>query len=297
MSGRLILALDGSTGACSVALLELSVGPGAEAHEPLVCGMRMVHDGRAHARLLLRMADEVLEERGAAPSDLAAVMVGTGPGTFTGVRVTVAAARGMALALGIPVVGASTLSALAAMAATQEGVASGAGSGGAEGASTIVPLIDARRGQVFYAVYRRAETPEEPLWTRVGDFGVCAPGALTVQLTEAVGARSCDAERLRVISEASVLASLPAFGECLVAADASADWLVLGQARLEEPAGVLGGRSLLPWLRAAVGSKRPWTSAGAAVGAPGTPESVVPIYVRAPDADLHITKMRDPWGV
>src|SRR5262249_23630421 len=63
-------------------------------------------------------ADQLLREAGFAPRDLDALVVGTGPGSFTGIRIGLAAARGLALALGIPVAGVSTLDALAAGAPT-----------------------------------------------------------------------------------------------------------------------------------------------------------------------------------
>jgi tRNA threonylcarbamoyladenosine biosynthesis protein TsaB len=80
---------------------------------------------------VLEAVDELLREAGAEPRELAALVVGTGPGSFTGVRLGLAAARGLALALDVPVAGVSTLQALAA------------------GAPGAVPVIDAKRREVF----------------------------------------------------------------------------------------------------------------------------------------------------
>ena len=82
---------------------------------------------RTQARQVLRAADELLRAAGIAPSELDGVVVGTGPGSFTGMRIGLATAQGLALGLGVPVAGVSTLHAFA---------------GGR-------PVIDARRGEVF----------------------------------------------------------------------------------------------------------------------------------------------------
>ena len=83
------------------------------------------------AATLLEDVDALFRQASARPRELDALVVGTGPGSFTGTRVGLSVARGLALALGVEGAGVSTLDALAA---------------GAEGA---VPVIDARRGEVF----------------------------------------------------------------------------------------------------------------------------------------------------
>src|SRR5215218_6268475 len=112
----LTLAFDTATSVTTVAL----VG------DTGVLGERVSTPGR-----LLADADELLREHGAAPSELARVVVGTGPGSFTGIRIGLAAARGLSFSLGIPVGGVSTLDALAA------------------GAPGCLPVIDAKRREVF----------------------------------------------------------------------------------------------------------------------------------------------------
>ncbi|HUQ21520.1 MAG TPA: tRNA (adenosine(37)-N6)-threonylcarbamoyltransferase complex dimerization subunit type 1 TsaB [Gaiellaceae bacterium] len=80
---------------------------------------------------LLADVDALLRQAGAHPRDLSALAVGTGPGSFTGIRIGLAVARGLALALDVVVAGVSTLDALAA------------------GAPGAIPVIDARRREVF----------------------------------------------------------------------------------------------------------------------------------------------------
>ena len=93
----------------------------------LVCDDEAVDEVRTQARLVLVAADELLRSAGLDPRELDAIVVGTGPGSFTGIRIGLATARGLALGLGLPVAGVSTLHAFA---------------GGR-------PVIDARRGEVF----------------------------------------------------------------------------------------------------------------------------------------------------
>jgi tRNA threonylcarbamoyl adenosine modification protein YeaZ len=112
----LILAFDTATDVATSALVD----------DGEVLGERT-----SRAQTLLEDVDALLRQGGARPADVDALAVGIGPGSFTGVRVGLATARGLALALGIPAAGVSTLAALAA---------------GAPGAT---PVIDARRREVF----------------------------------------------------------------------------------------------------------------------------------------------------
>ena len=126
-----LLAIETATESCSVALL---------------CGERLVTRSeiapRRHAELLLPMCDEVLAEAGLDRRDLDAIAVGRGPGAFTGVRLAISAAQGIALALDIPVVPVSSLMALAAQAP--------------DNGADVLAVIDARMGEVYAAVYRRS---------------------------------------------------------------------------------------------------------------------------------------------
>jgi tRNA threonylcarbamoyladenosine biosynthesis protein TsaB len=100
----------------------------------LVDGGEVLGERTSRAQTLLEDVDALLRQGGAHPRELGALAVGIGPGSFTGVRIGLAAARGLALSLELRGAGVSTLAALAA---------------GAPGAS---PVIDARRREVFTLV-------------------------------------------------------------------------------------------------------------------------------------------------
>lgn len=98
----LILAFDTSSTACDVAVLG---GTDVLAHKSEVMN-------KGQAERLLLLCEELLASSGAAVTDLSAIGVGIGPGNFTGTRISVAAARGLALGLNIPAVAVSTFEAL-----------------------------------------------------------------------------------------------------------------------------------------------------------------------------------------
>lgn len=325
MGDRLVLALDGSTSTCSAALLRMHGGVNGEGSRWTAAARRALADGRAQARVMLRLVDEMLEETDRGPRDLGAVVVGVGPGTFTGVRITVATARALSLALSVPVLGISTLGALAACAAAADAASAGtpsaapsrgaaAWSGAIDGECRrlLMSVVDARRGQLFYGLYRSVGAGSAPAgrrWVRSTEFGVCDRGALGELITAAANGRpdaygshdpdaggDLGAESVLVVGEgATSVADLPA-GAIFRNTDVGAEWLLLGQDRLDEPGSLPQGSRLAPWLAGVFASEEGVTTSDPVVGGLGTPESVTPVYVRAPDADIHITKMRDPWA-
>lgn len=116
MPAGLVLALDTATPVATVALVR---------------GDEVLGERLSRASRVLADADGLLQEFGLSPHELEGIAVGTGPGSFTGLRVGLAGVRGLALALGMPVAGVSTLDALAA------------------GAPGALPVIDAQRREVF----------------------------------------------------------------------------------------------------------------------------------------------------
>ena len=124
-----LLAIETATEACSVALLH---------GDALIDRTELAP--RRHAELVLPMAEDLLAEAGIARRQLDAIAVGQGPGAFTGVRLAISVAQGLALALDIPVVPVSSLAALA-MQAPKNGAA-------------ILAAIDARREEIYAGVFR-----------------------------------------------------------------------------------------------------------------------------------------------
>jgi tRNA threonylcarbamoyladenosine biosynthesis protein TsaB len=101
------------------------------------------NDQKEHAVWLHSAVQKIMEETGYRMKDLQAVAVTAGPGSYTGLRVGMAAAKGFCYALGIPLITENTLKVMA-FAAREQGFSSG----------LLCPMIDARRMEVFTAVYR-----------------------------------------------------------------------------------------------------------------------------------------------
>jgi len=128
-----VLAIDTALEACSAAVLDTEQ-PAQSVHESLP----ML---RGHAEALMPLVARVMERAGLSFAALDRVAVTTGPGSFTGLRVGIAAARGIALAAGKPAIGLSTLAAYAAPLVA------------ADATLPVVAAIDARHDQVYLQVY------------------------------------------------------------------------------------------------------------------------------------------------
>lgn len=125
-----ILNIETSTKNCSVAL--------AKEGETIVC-KEIAEMGYSHAEKLHVFIEEILAEANLKFSDINAIAVSQGPGSYTGLRIGVSAAKGLCYALDIPLIAVDTLEVLASQVAIEEGL--------------IIPMIDARRMEVYSAIF------------------------------------------------------------------------------------------------------------------------------------------------
>ena len=125
----MLLAFETSAKAASVALFD---------GEKLL-GEQYQNTGLTHSQTLLVMAEDLLAQCGKKPSEVEAVAVANGPGSFTGVRIGAAAAKGFAWGRNIPLYGVSTLEAMALGLGAYQGY--------------VCPVMDARRSQVYNALF------------------------------------------------------------------------------------------------------------------------------------------------
>ena len=125
----LLLAFETSAKAGSVALME----------GDKLLGENYQNTGLTHSQTVMAMAQSLIESCGYTPQDVQAVAVAAGPGSFTGVRIGVAAAKGFAWGAEIPCYGVSTLEAMALQLGVWQGY--------------VLPVMDARRQQVYNALF------------------------------------------------------------------------------------------------------------------------------------------------
>jgi len=129
-----VLAIDTALAACSAAVLDTEPGGGVLASDSLSMS-------RGHAEALMPLIYHVMRRSQLAFPDIDRVAVTTGPGSFTGLRVGISAARGIALAADKPAVGVSTLTAYAAPLLADDDT------------TPVIAAIDARHGQVYVQVF------------------------------------------------------------------------------------------------------------------------------------------------
>lgn len=128
-----ILNIETATKNCSVAL--------AKEGKTILC-KEIADEGYSHAERLHVFIEEIISEAGIVLNDLAAIAVSQGPGSYTGLRIGVSAAKGLCYALNVPLIAVDTLQTLASQVTETDGL--------------IVPMIDARRMEVYSAIFSSA---------------------------------------------------------------------------------------------------------------------------------------------
>lgn len=140
----LILHLETATAICSVAL----------SSDGRLLGQRESEGTGIHSRSLLPYVDELLKEHGCSVMDLSAVSVSMGPGSYTGLRIGLSAAKGLCYGAGIPLLAIGTLFSMAAGAAEHPLVLN-------SGQALLCPMIDARRMEVYCSLFDHKLTQVE----------------------------------------------------------------------------------------------------------------------------------------
>ncbi len=154
-----LLAFDTSSHACSVALLNTEGSPQIISQH-LIAPMQ-------HAKLILSMIEEVLSSASLTRHQLDAIAFGQGPGSFTGTRIASSVAQGLGLGLALPVIGVSSLAALAQAALLEK-----------NWPNSLV-AVDARMGQLYWAAY---QARSDGIVELIGEERLCAPHAINKPL-------------------------------------------------------------------------------------------------------------------
>lgn len=173
-----ILILDASSSLCSVSLLS-----SGQTHH--LCE----DQPRKHAQRLLPMVDEILKIGAVDKSELSGIAYGRGPGSFTGIRIAASVMQGIALALNLPVLGVSSLRAIAQQLAHLEVQTFNPG-------QKIAAIMDAHMGEVFWGIY---QLQENGLVTLQGQEQVATPEDCLQQLADFTGVFAGDGLMLEAL--------------------------------------------------------------------------------------------------
>jgi len=202
-----VLAIDTSTSACSAALLK----------QGDVVARRLTVMARGQSEALMPMIRAVLDESGLAASELDLLAVTVGPGAFTGLRIGLAAARGFALAAGLPLAGVPTPLAVAAAIPEPE-----------RAGHTIAVVLDSRRDDPWIQLFDADLTP-------LGPVAAEQPEAAAARLSGPVLVAGDAGARLLAVLPDAVAASSPGWPDAAVVAQVGADLWREGRALPAEP--------------------------------------------------------------
>ena len=176
-----LLALETATDVCSVAVLR----------DGAVTAQASLHRPRVHAEQLVPLVDNLLERAAVNRADLDAIAVSMGPGSYTGLRIGVSTAKGLAMALDAALIGVPTLEALAA--SVQPAAATG---------DVACALLDARRDEVYAAAYE------------ITDDGLAPFASTSARTFCSVRVRSKSSSRDRMRAFSASLRSRRSFWSC-----------------------------------------------------------------------------------
>jgi len=173
-----LLAIDCSARLCAACVYDADAGK--------ELGREVLDLGKGHAEHLMGVIDAAMKAGKLAFADLGAIAVSVGPGSFTGVRVAVSAARGFALVLGMPAIGVNTLEALAAEARALNGP------------RTVLAVLDGGRGELQAAVYddvgmalfEPAVIDLDKAVLLASEYDAALAGTAAEMIAEAVGAQA-----------------------------------------------------------------------------------------------------------
>lgn len=150
MNDELILLLETATSSCSVALTE----------NGKIIAVKEANEQNIHASHITLFIEELMKSTGKKYSDLKAVAVSKGPGSYTGLRIGVSTAKGLCYALDIPLLGIDTIEAMAYGLLSQQDI---------QESDLIIPMIDARRMEVYTGIFQKNLKVIEPVNAKIVD--------------------------------------------------------------------------------------------------------------------------------
>ncbi len=183
-----ILALDATSESCSVSLAN-------EGNLVSLCS----EEPRSHAQKLLPMIDQLLKQAAVGLHQLDAIAYGCGPGSFTGLRIGLGVAQGLAYGLNCPLIGVGSLESMALAAALRVDYHG----------NSLVPVLDARMNEVYWAVYDIEWTGENPLPIERGAPRLDDPTTAAKEIAQFEGAPDTKRPLIMVGSATALLPAGP----------------------------------------------------------------------------------------
>jgi tRNA threonylcarbamoyladenosine biosynthesis protein TsaB len=255
----IILGIETATPSGGVALMD----------EHHLLGSVLRYGGRSHSQRIMAGLDSLLHDLGLTTAKLSGVAVSVGPGSFTGVRVGLAAAKALAYAAEIPLVGVSTLEAFAYRA-----LGADCGGGVSDSPPLLCPILDARRGEVYWTLYDPSPGAGAAVARDMEPKATPSGSGLARLVPES-------STRADTIARALAEALPPGkdvllFGEGAIRAQGELTRVLGSRARFAPPPRMVPGPEEVAWLG--------WRRLRA--GERDDPMTLMPVYLRAPDVQF-----------